>query len=131
MTLIRCLCFVSVLSLANSLQLRCFSFDCPNPETIVCIKLCPLEADSCEVIRRVKTYPPAIYTTETLGCSTRICNSSVCDVKFNTTDRSISCCCNQDFCNEINGRVDGLDLIKPVLNYTTSPLLVDILPTGM
>ena len=131
MIVIRYFCFFSILRLANSFQLRCFSFDCPNPETKVCIQLCPLESDSCEITRQVGTYPPAMYTTATLGCSTRICNSSLCGIEFNSTDKSISCCCKQDFCNEINGRADGLDLIKPVLNYTRSPPLVDVLPTGM
>ena len=131
MIAIRCLCFVSILSLANSFQLRCFSFDCPNPETKVCIKLCSQESNSCEIIRRVKNFPPAIFNTTTLGCSKRVCNSSLCSIEINYADHSISCCCNQDFCNEINGKVDGLDLIKPVLNYTISPLLVGNLPTGM
>ena len=129
MILIRCLCFVSILSLANSFQLRCFSFDCPNPETKVCIKLCPLESNSCRIIRRPINYPPAVYTTTTLGCSTRICNSSLFDINF--TDRSINYWCNQDFCNEKNSKVDGLRLIKPVLNYTISPPLAGNLPTGM
>ena len=130
MIVIRSLCFISILSLASSLQLRCFSFDCPNPETKVCIKLCPLDSNSCEIIRQIKTYPPGRFTTTTLGCSARICNST-CAKKYNDTDRTLSCCCNQDFCNEINGEADGLDLIKPVLNYTVSPPLVGTLPTGM